>query len=179
MDTQDPTAPGTSARAGSSGPTASTSDRYRPDDMTDDHAPAEALKHLGARISELGEYISYYLSAKVDGIKVTFRNLGIMAALGVVGLLAAGGFIVTLMVMLLRGIAGAIGAIFNPDRMWAGELITSILFLGLLAAGVIIGMKKLTKGSRERTAKKYAARQQQERSKFGTDVRQRAQDPAE
>jgi hypothetical protein len=54
-----------------------------------------------------------------------------------------------------------------------------VLFLTALGIGVMIAMKKLTQSSRERTAKKYAARQQQERIKFGTDVNQRAQDPAE
>src|SRR5215204_7742922 len=170
--THDPTAPGVTASAGSNG------GRLGPDTVTDDSAPPEALKDIGTRLSELGEYVSYYLGAKVDGIKVTLRNVGIMAGLGVVGLIAAGGFIVTLMVLLLRGIAGAIGAIFEPDRLWAGELITSVLFLTLLGVGVMMGMKKLTKSSRERTAKKYAARQQTERAKFGTDVHQRAQDPA-
>jgi hypothetical protein len=160
------------ASAGSNG------GRLGPDTVTDDQAPPEALKDIGTRLSELGEYVSYFLGAKVDGIKVSLRNVGIMAGLGVIGLIAAGGFIVTLVVLLLRGIAGAIGAIFEPDRLWAGELITSVLFLTLLGVGVMMGMKKLTKSSRERTAKKYAARQQTERAKFGTDVHQRAQNPA-
>jgi hypothetical protein len=172
--TNDPTAPGVSGApsAGSNG------GRLGPDDVTDDQAPPEALKDISTRLSELGEYVSYYLGAKVDGIKVSLRNAGIWAALGVIGLMAGGAFVVTLVVLLLRGIAGGIGAMFNPDRPWAGELITSVLFLTAMGIGVMIAMKKLTKGSRERTAKKYAARQQQERSKFGTDVRQRAQDPA-
>ena len=173
--TQDPTAPGVTASAGSP----AAGGRLGPDTVTDDSAPPEALKDIGTRLSELGEYVSYYFGAKVDGIKLTLRNVGIMAGLGVVGLMAAGGFIITLMVLLLRGIAGAIGAMFNPDRLWAGELITAVLFLTILGVGMMIAMKKLTKSSRERTAKKYAARQQTERAKFGTDVHQRAQDPAE
>ena len=170
--TQDPTAPGVTASAGSTG------GRLGPDAVTDDQAPPEALKDIGTRISELGEYVSYFLAAKVDGIKLTLRNVGIMAGLGLIGLIAAGGFIVTLMVLLLRGIAGAIGAMFNPDRPWAGELITAVLFLTIVGVGVMMALKKIGKASRERTAKKYAARQQTERAKFGTDVRQRAQEPA-
>jgi hypothetical protein len=153
--------------------------RLGPDTVTDDQAPPEALKDIGKRFSELGEYVSYYIGAKIDGIKVSVRNVGIMAGLGVMGAIAGGGFLVTLMVLLLRGIAGAISAIFDPDLPWAGELITAVLFLTVIGIGVMVAMKKLTKGSRERTAKKYAARQQQERIKFGTDVQQRAQDPAE
>ena len=171
--THDPTAPGVHASAGTNG------GRLRPDTVTDDQAPPEALKDTSKRFGELGEYVSYFIAAKLDGIKVSMRNIGIMAGLGVMGAIAGGGFLVTLIVLLLRGIAGAIGAMFEPDRMWAGELITSVLFLATIGIGVMIAMKKLTKSTRERTAKKYAARQQTERAKFGTDVHQRAQDPAE
>jgi hypothetical protein len=171
--THDPTAPGVHASASTNG------GRLGPDTVTDDQAPPEALKDISKRFAELGEYVSYFIAAKLDGIKATTRNIGIMAGLGVMGAIAGGGFLVTLIVLLLRGIAGAIGALFDPDRLWAGELITSVLFLTAIGIGVMIAMKKLTKSSRERTAKKYAARQQTERAKFGTDVNQRALDPAE
>src|SRR5687767_14806600 len=101
--TQDPTAPGTSSSAPQSG------GRLGPDGLTDEQAPPEALKDIGKRLSELGEYVSYFLTAKVDGVKLTLRNVGIMAGLGVVGFIAVGGFVVTLMVMLLRGIAYGLG----------------------------------------------------------------------
>ena len=170
---RDPTAPGATATPGSH-----NGGRLGPDTVTDDQAPPEALKDIGTRISELGEYASYFLTAKWDGIKVSLRNVGIMAALGVVGLMAGGAFIVTLVVMLLRGIAYGLGDLMG-DKWWLGELITAVLFLSAIGVGVMIGMKKLTQSSRERTAKKYAARQQTERTQFGTDVQQRAQDPAE
>ena len=174
--TNDPTAPGVSPSSASSN--GGGGGRLGPDSIPDDQAPPEALKDVSTRLSELGEYVSYYLGAKVDGVKVSLRNAGIYAGLGVIGLMAGGGFVVTLIVLLLRGIAGGIGAIFEPDRPWAGELITAALFLSAMGIGVMMALKMLTKSSRERTAKKYAARQQQERSKFGTDVRQRSQEPA-
>jgi len=174
--TQDPTAPGVSASSSPSSSSA-TGGRLGPDTVTDDQAPPEALKDIATRLSELGEYLSYYISAKLDGIKVSVRNVGIMAGLGVVGLIAGGAFLATLMVLLLRGIAYGLGDLLW-DKWWLGELITAVLFLGAIGVGVMVMMKKLTKSSRERTAKKYAARQQTERSKFGTDVRQRAQNPA-
>lgn len=171
--THDPTAPGTSATSHAAG-----GSRLGPDNLTDDQAPPEALRDIPNRLSELGEYVSYFLTAKADAWKLTLRNLGIMAALGMVGLLALGGFVITLMVMLLRGIAYGLGDLMG-DKWWLGELVTALLFLTLMGIGVMIGLKKIGKSSRERTAKKYAARQQQERVRFGTDVHQRAQDPAE
>ena len=172
--THDPTAPGVSA---SSTGTAGSGGRLGPDAVTDDQAPPEALKDISTRLGELGEYVSYFIAAKVDGMKVSLRNVGIMAGLGVVGLIAGGAFLATLVVLLLRGIAYGLGDLLW-DKWWLGELITAVLFLGAIGAGVMIGMKKLTKSSRERTAKKYAARQQTERVKFGTDVCERAQNPA-
>lgn len=170
----DPTAPGVTAGSSSS----SYGGRLGPDAVTDDQAPPEALKDIGTRISEIGEYASYFITAKLDGIKLSLRNLGMMAVLGVVGLIAGAAFIVTLVVMLLRGIAYGLGDLLW-DKVWLGELITSVLFLTLMVVGVMMRMKKLTNSSRERTAKKYAARQQHERIKYGTDVHQRATDPAE
>ncbi len=166
--TQDPTAPGTkdAAAGGRLGP-----------DTPDEQTPGAAFKDLSTRLDELKEYVSYYLSAKADGIKVTLRNVGIYAALGVVGLIAGGAFIVTLMVFLLRGIAGGLGELFG-GRLWLGELVTAIVLLAILGAGTMFILNRLTKASRERTAKKYASRQQQQRARFGTDVNQRAGNPA-
>ncbi len=145
---------------------------------SDEQTPGAAFKDLPFRVEELREYVKYYLSAKADGIKVSLRNAGIYAALGVIGLIAGGAFIVTLMVFLLRGIAGGMGALFG-GRLWLGELVTAIVFLAVVGVGTMMALNRLTKASRERTASKYASRQQQQRARYGTDVSQRAGDPAE
>jgi hypothetical protein len=171
--TQDPTAPGTSEPyVGRKDPES----KRQP--VTDETAPAEAIKDIGTRLGELGEYVSYYLTAKIDGLKATGRNIVIYVALGVMGAFAGAAAIVTLVVLTLVGIAHGIGDMLG-DRWWLGDLITGILFLSVMGVGVVFGIKKLTGSSRERTVKKYAARQQQERVQYGTDVQQRAQDPAE
>jgi hypothetical protein len=149
-----------------------------PEPITDQTSPAEALKDVSTRLSELGEYVSYYLTARIDAWKATGRNVGIYAALGLLGAVAGCAMIGTLVVLTFVGIAHGIGDLLW-DKWWLGDLITGVLFLTLMAVGVMIGMKKLTSSSRERTVKKYAARQQQERVQYGTDVQQRAQDPAE
>jgi len=179
---QDPTAPDVKASVSSSSSpspsnaTASNTYSATSDRITDEQSPTEAFKDLSTRFAEVGEYISYYLAAKADALKVTVRNIGVMAVLGVLGLLGGGAFVITAVVLLERGIAGALGALFG-GRWWLGEIVASILYLALLAGGVWFGMKKLTGTSRERTAKKYEQRRQQQRAKFGTDVEQRAQSP--
>jgi hypothetical protein len=84
--------------------------------------------------------------------------------------------VVTAVVLLCRGIAGGLGALFG-GRLWLGELVTAILFLAIIGAGVWFGLGRVTKASRERTVKKYASRQQQQRARFGTDVRERSERP--
>jgi hypothetical protein len=164
--TQDPTAPGTAAKPNS---------RIDPEPVTDDQSPSEAFHHAQMRLSELAEYVSYLIAAKVDGIKLTLRNVAIFAALGIVGLIAGGAMVVTSVVLLCYGVARGLGVLFG-GRIWLGDLVTGILLLALIAGGTMFALKSIGKSSRERTAKKYAARQQQQRAKFGQDVRQRAGD---
>ena len=158
-------------------PEASGGDRLRDaweDGPEPQRPPADAFKEIGERFAELKEYAAYYVAAKADGIKASFRNLGIFAALGVVGLLAGGAVIVTAGVLLLTGLAGAIGAIFDPDLPWVGNLVVGAVVLGGLAAATILFLRKMTAASRERTVKKYESRQQHQRVQFGHDVHERA-----
>ena len=164
--TQDPTAPGTKPG----------SDRRIDDPVTDDQSPSEAFRHVQNRLGEIAEYISYFISAKADALKLTLRNVGIFAGLGVVGLIAAGAMISTAVMLLLIGVAWGLGVLFG-HQYWLGALVTGLLVLGTIAVGTIITLKKIGKSSRERTVQKYAARQQQQRAKYGQDVRQRADNP--
>src|SRR4051812_43566222 len=50
--------------------------------------PTDAFRDISQRIAELKAYAAYYLAAKMDGIKLSVRNVAIYAALGVVGLIA-------------------------------------------------------------------------------------------
>jgi len=142
------------------------------------HSPAEAFKEVGNRISEVKEFASYYVGAKLDGIKVTVRNVGIYAALGIVGLIAASAIITTSVVLLLGGLAWGIGAIFEKDRPWVGAIVVGLLVLGGLAGGIIFGMKKLTNTFRKQLVQKYENRQRDQRINFGEDVRGRREESA-
>ena len=149
-------------------------------DGTAPHAQSAADALFGVRqwMGELGEYASYLISAKVDGYKVLARNLGIYAVLGVVGLIAGVTVVVTAVVLLLLGLAMAIGKAFDPDQFWVGAVIVGVVVLGGLAGGVIFGMKWLSSTSRTALVRKYEERQRQQRDKFGRDVRGRETDPA-
>jgi membrane protein implicated in regulation of membrane protease activity len=143
----------------------------------DSTAATEALGRMRAHFAELTTYVRYFIAAKADGLKVTGRNIGIYAALGLMGLAAGLAFIVTTVVLICVGIAAALVSLFNGS-IWAGTLVAGILFITLLAGGIFLGMRMITRASRERTVKKYASLQQQQRAKFGTDVERRSGNPA-
>ncbi|MGB7160594.1 MAG: hypothetical protein WBD40_21190, partial [Tepidisphaeraceae bacterium] len=138
--------------------------------------PEQAFKDVSAHLAEMKEYAAYYVAAKADAMKASVRSLGLYAALGVVGLIAGGAIIVTSAVLLLSGLAGAIGAVFDPDLPWGGHLVVGALVLGGMGTGAMLFMKKFTAASRERTVKKYESRKQQQRVQHGHDVRERAEE---
>jgi putative superfamily III holin-X len=137
--------------------------------------PAENFRKAMDRVGELKEYASYFVAAKLDGIKVSLRNAGIYAALGVIGAVAAATMVVVSVVLLLVGAAHALGALFG-GRDWAGDLIIGVLILGLMAVGVIVGLKMLTKSFHKTLVDKYESRQHDQRRSFGHDVEQRAKE---
>ena len=167
--TQDPTAPSVDPSGG---------DGHQRQSVTDDQTPQAHLKAAQRRFEELKEYVSYLVTAKLDAAKVSLRNAGIYAALGVVGLLALSALVVTAVVLACYGFAGALGALFG-GRAWLGNLVGGILLLGAIGGVAWFGLQKVTGASKERTLKKYAARQQQQRAKFGEDVEQAASNPAD
>lgn len=142
-------------------------------------SPMDGLKDASARLGELKEYATYFVGAKVDGIKLTLRNLALYAVLGLVGGVVGLGVLITATVMLLHGLAGLIGEIFpEPYEWWAGRLIVGLLIVGGTFAAVILVMKKLTGSSRKRTIEKYENRKQDERNLYGHDVAERAREQA-
>lgn len=169
--TQDPTAPA----AGSSAGGRLRDEPLADDPLTDDQTPQHAFADAKAKLSELAEYVSYYISAKTDGLKLTMRNIAVFAVLGIVGLIALSAVITTAAVLICVGIAAGLGALFN--HLWLGALVTGVVIFALIGLVTWLGVSRLTKSSRARTEQKYVARQQQQRARFGQDVEQRSGSP--
>jgi hypothetical protein len=138
---------------------------------------AEAFSRIKCDIDELKEYASYYLAAKVDGLKRTVRSIGLYAVLGVVGLLVGGAIIATAAGLIIVGIAEGLGRLFG-ERYWLGDLVTGLLVLGVIGGGVWFMVKKLTGSWRSQTIKKYEQRKQTQRVRFGHNVNERAREGA-
>jgi hypothetical protein len=143
-------------------------------------SPAEAMKHASARLGELKEYVTLLVAAKVDGLKLTLRNIVFYAILGVVAAVIGVAMLVTAAVYVLSGLAGAIGELFpEPYEWWAGRLIVGLLVVGGTLVGVMLLTKSLTGSSRKRTIEKYENRKQDERNLYGHDVAERAREQAQ
>ena len=137
----------------------------------------EAFTRISGDLEELKEYAGYYISAKADGIKQTVRNVGLYAALGVVGAIVGGAIVATAAGLLVVGLAHALGTLFG-GRYWLGDLVTGVLILGGVAGGAYFMMNKLTGTWRSQTLKKYEQRKQDQRERYGHDVAGRAREAA-
>jgi hypothetical protein len=136
--------------------------------------PSDALREAMTKLSEVREFAAYYVAVRMDAVKATVRNVGIYAALGLIGLVAGAAVIATAAVLLLVGVSGAFAALLGGNQ-WLGAIITAVLVFALLAAGVVIGLKMLTRSFKSSTVKKYEERQRRQRQQFqGRDVRSEA-----
>jgi hypothetical protein len=148
-----------------------------PDERSDagDLPPPQALREALHRLAELREYVAYYVSARLDRLKLSLRRAGLLAAVAVVGLIVGSTVLVCGAVLLCVGLAQAISAVLG-GRAWAGNLIVGISILLLVGGGGWLGLRWLRGSLRKRTVQKYELRQTRQRDAFGRDVEQSARD---
>ena len=151
----------------------STAREQPPDENADPRAsahPADAIREAFHKIGQLREFAAYYIWARIDAVKASIRNAGVFAALGLIGVLAAGSVLVVAVSLLLVGIAGAFATLLG-GRLWLGQIITGAIFLAGLAIAGMIGMRVLRRWFHSKMVQKYEERQRQQRERFGQDVR--------
>jgi len=136
-------------------------------------SPAEALRRLQQQVGELQAYVTHFVSAKIDGLVLSARQLALWAALGVVGLTAAVGLVVTAIVLTLVGAADGFARLCG-GRWWLGALMVGVGTLVLLASGIFIGMRTLQSRWRQQKVQQYDERQLQQHATFGHSVADRA-----
>lgn len=134
----------------------------------------QLIQNLKVLAGELVDYVGYYISAKTDGIKWSLTRLGMLAAVGLIGLLALSGAVVTAVALLLVGMANGLGAIFGADLRWIGWLIAGILVLAMIFGGALLGMKWVQRSMARKMEQKYEAKRQRQQYEFGHNVRNRA-----
>jgi membrane protein implicated in regulation of membrane protease activity len=138
-----------------------------------DHIATEALDRLLAQAAELYAYTMHFVTAKTDGIKLSVRQVVMWTVLGVLMLVAAISVIVTAVVLLLTGLAGALAVAFDSE-LWLGKVVIGFLLLVIIALGTLIGVRMQQRQSRHKKVQQYAERQFQQQTTFGHDVADRA-----
>jgi hypothetical protein len=136
-------------------------------------SPAEALHLLQQQFGELQAYVTHFISAKIDGFVLSARQLALWIVLGMVGLTAVVGLIVTAMVLVLLGTAHGV-ALLCGGRWWLGALIVGGGTLALLALGIIIGMRTWQDRWLQQKVQQYDERQLQQHDTFGYSAADRA-----
>ena len=140
------------------------------------HAPA--FGRVVAQLSELRAYVAQYIAAQIDRAKISIRRLIVLAVLGVIGLLVCTAALGTLVVLLLSGLAQAIGAALG-GRVWAGDLIVGGGALLLLFVSAWLGLGYLKNISRKAMVDRYERRLRRQRIELGGhDARQRSAEDA-
>ena len=136
-------------------------------------SPAEALRRLQQQVGELQAYVTHFVSAKIDGLVLSSRQLALWAILGVVGLTAAVGLVVTAIVLVLVGAADGLARLFG-GQWWLGALVVGVLTLAILVLGIFIGMRTWQSRWRQQKVQQYDERQLQQHATFGHSVADRA-----
>jgi hypothetical protein len=140
----------------------------RPADVNSE-PPRQAFTEALRQIGELRAYVGYYLSSRLDQLKLTVRWLITWAVLGVVALVATAAVVVTAVVQLLVGIAAAIAQAI-PSLPWLGSVITGLVVLAAVAIALRWGLGFFRRASQAAIVAKYEALKRQQREKFGRSV---------
>ena len=136
-------------------------------------SPAEALHRLQQQFGELQAYVTHFVSAKIDGFVLSARQLALWIVLGMVGLTAGVGLIVTATVLVLVGAAHGFALLFG-GRWWLGALVVGGGTLALLVLGIIIGMRTWQSRWRQQKVQQYDERQLQQHDTFAHSAAERA-----
>jgi hypothetical protein len=134
-----------------------------------DRPATDAFHRLGEDLGELREYVSFFISAKLDALKLSMMKVVILAGLGLLALIAATALTATAVVLLFTGFADGLGILLG-GRPWLGGVIVGVLVLGFMAGASVAVWKVWRKGSLKRTVQKYEERQHRQFARFGRDV---------
>jgi hypothetical protein len=142
-----------------------TAEHSRPDHMS------SGGRRLSDHFSELGDYATYFVRAKLDGARVSVRNAVIWTAVGVVALVVLFAMLATSVVLLIGGISEGLGVLFG-DRLWLGRLATGLLGLAILGGSIALGIIRVKASMRMKRIRQYEEYKALQRARHGRDVTQ-------
>jgi len=136
-------------------------------------AEDDDLKLLWKQFRQLAEFFSYYVSAKIDGVKLSLRTAVLGVVLAALAFVAVSGLIIAASCYVLSGLADGLSVLFS-DRAWVGEIMAGLLLLVGLGIGLILTFANRRKASLKRRTQKYENRRVRQHADFGCDVSSRA-----
>ena len=137
-------------------------------------SPRETVSQMARLIAEYREYLSHFLSAKIDSMRFTLRKGILYAVAGMVALIAATTTIVMAVVLLLLGAARGLGSVFGNGLGWLGDLIIGLLVLTGIGLIVYAAIRWATASFRKNMVEKYEQRQDWQRRQFGRAAAEQA-----
>jgi membrane protein implicated in regulation of membrane protease activity len=140
---------------------------------TDQAGPASA-RRLQRQLEELDEFARYYLAARLDAILASVRRTAMSLLAAILAVLILAACLVTCAVIVILGLAELVGRMLG-DSPGAGYLVTGFGLLIISALALVIVMALVQRSSRERTARKYAQRRHEQKTRFGHDVAEQAE----
>ncbi len=155
--------------------TTSTGDATAPSEQ--ELAPAEVLHLLLEQVAALQSYFTHFVSATVDRGLLSAQQLALWAILGMIGLIALAGLVVTATILLLVGMATGL-ALFCNGRLWLGQAVVGGGILVLLALTFRLGLRTWQHRWYQQKVQQYDERQRQQRAAFGQSVADRAREDA-
>lgn len=135
--------------------------------------PDDPLSMLMSHLAELREYGECYLAARIAQVRLEARSSALYAALGLLGGVVLAGALVAAAVLMMNGTADAVGQLCD-GRLWLGQILVGTGLLAITAGGVWHWLRRHIDAEHRKVTENYEHRKQAERSRFGTDVSQRA-----
>ena len=143
------------------------------DDPLPPPSPSEAFKSAAARLAEIKDYASYYVSAKMDGYMSSAKSAALYGVLGLLAGVAGIAILATAGVLIVLGISEGLTVLFG-GRMWLADLVTGIVLLGLILSTTYFLVAKLIGKSKAAAKAKYESLNREQFSKHGHNVHERA-----
>jgi len=131
-------------------------------------------ERIKQQAGELIDYVSYYLEARTDILKLQGRQFLFRLRLEIAGILVVAGALVVAITLIFIGVAQGLAQVF-ADKPWLGPLITGLVLLGIISLAVWWWLARTHKAAHNRMIEKYEQRKRHQRARFGYDVVERAE----
>ncbi|HEV3345218.1 MAG TPA: hypothetical protein VG125_32875 [Pirellulales bacterium] len=151
-----------------------TQERFSEEPAADEPgAEADPVVRLRLQLDELQAYVRQQWAARTDRALLGLRRLALLAFLGIAALVAVAAWIVTAVVLFLKGASDGLGLLLG-GRFWLASLIVGATALVLVAAAAMATYAVWAAASKQRTRIKYEHRQHEQRRRFGRTAHDRA-----